>query len=501
MKNSSKEQSERSLLNNLIHYSSSNIYRRLLGLINAILKPKLLTPELYGLWSLLSLIPNYAMYSDLGARESMRLAIPYHDARNEQEMSRALKDSAYFGSLYLRIVCSLALLVAAVFIKTDMTVRSGLATMAVVILLKWHYEYTFSLLKAYQHFQLAAQANYLRATISVGCGVLCIYLFGIYGAYLSIVLAYVSGILYLRSKFTVIAPDRFIYPLFTQLVRTGLPIMLFNLLVLLIRSCDRFIIAALLGQQQLGYYSIAIMFFGFLMQIPGATREVIEPRLMQSLADEKEDHYLREYCFKPLLNTAYYLPFLIGGYILLSPLFIQWVLPKYQPGLVPSQILAIGGFFLALTYITRGIFYAKKLQVKVLKFLFLGLLINVGLDILLIRSDLGLSGVALGSGISFFFVFFSLYCYLRFMITEGKKDWARCVLSIFQAFLVMMIVLIILHWVRPYVPWPYVVVCFINLITFYLAMGAHLWFEAGRNPLLDGIQVSRIFSGRRAGKK
>ena len=95
--------------------------------------------------------------------------------------------------------------------------------------------------------------------------------------------------------------------------------MLYNFTAILINTSDRIIISYFLGTEQLGYYGIADMVLGFIIQIPGTAREVIEPRMMQDIYKCSMKEHLNEYFIKPMFHTAYLMPFLIGGIFLLCP--------------------------------------------------------------------------------------------------------------------------------------------------------------------------------------
>ncbi len=89
-----------SVLKNIVRYSSSKIFRQILRVLTGFIKPKLLTPELFGLWNILSIIPAYASYIHLGSRSSMRYLIPYHEAKKEEQKNSEIKGSVFYGSLY-----------------------------------------------------------------------------------------------------------------------------------------------------------------------------------------------------------------------------------------------------------------------------------------------------------------------------------------------------------------------------------------------------------------
>ncbi|KWT82985.1 hypothetical protein [Candidatus Magnetominusculus xianensis] len=56
------------LIKNISRYVASNIFQRACGIVNTFIKkPKLLPPELYGLWNLINIITTYAT-AHLGTR-------------------------------------------------------------------------------------------------------------------------------------------------------------------------------------------------------------------------------------------------------------------------------------------------------------------------------------------------------------------------------------------------------------------------------------------------
>ena len=88
-------ESKESVTKNIVRYSSSKVYQQILSLLTAFIRPKLLTPELYGLWNILNIIPTYASYSNLGTFDIMRYMIPYHEGKKEHQKSLEIRDSVF----------------------------------------------------------------------------------------------------------------------------------------------------------------------------------------------------------------------------------------------------------------------------------------------------------------------------------------------------------------------------------------------------------------------
>lgn len=485
-----------SITNNILRYSSSKVYMQVLGIFTAFIKPKLLTPELYGLLNILNLIPTYAGYIHLGSRSSMRYLIPYYEGRNEHYKNKDIKGSVFYGSLYLTILIVAILVFLSLKGDQDLEVRLGFLTMVFIVIMTWYYGYYMSLLKSYQNFKLITSSNYLKAPVTFFLSIILIYYFGIYGAYLAAVLTLVAVILYLRSKYPLGLQTKFQFRIFRDLIKMGLPIMLFSISFELIRTSDRVIVFYFLGIEQLGYYGIASMVISFLIQIPGAAREVIEPRLMQDLNGNSEVKNLNEYFFKPLFNTAYLLPLLLGPIVILLPYIIPLLLPRYIPGIVPAQINVLGCYFFIMSYPARGIIIANNWQLKASSVAVLVLFININLSIILLKLGMGLKGIALGSSISFFILFIFILIFIKRSYKNVPLDWKTNIMGLCWPFPIMCSSIIFLKYFSEILSINEYVAALINIVIFCMIMFVVISFAQKKHTLLKKINLGKIWQSR-----
>ena len=457
-----------SIVTNIIRYSASHYYRQFLGIFTAIIRPKLLSPELYGLWNLLKLIQNYGTYTHLGARTSMRYQIPFHESRKEDKQIQLIAGTTFKGSLWLTIF--FAALIAGISFKPGLSVeaKTGLLSFSIVVLLLWYYGYVTSLLKSYQNFKLISASNYIYFTAIFICSVVFIYFWGIYGAYLSVIMPLIIVIFYLRLKYTQPISNNFQKEILFELIKKGFPIVLFNVAALLISTSDRFIVAYFLGNEQLGYYGIAIMCMGFLMNTPGASREVIEPKMMQSFGKNSAEDGINKYFLKPLINSAYLMPFLIGIVFFMLPLVIPLILPKYIAGILPSQIIVIGSYALALSYTVRGIVIAKGWQVQASGLMFIALSINILLNIIFIKTGFGITGVAVASSTSFFILLVLLLVFVSIKDTSISEKLKSVFLSLCYPFPLMLFIILLLEYCDKYIAQNALIIALVKLLIFCL---------------------------------
>ena len=444
-----EEKSGKSVAWIIAKFASSKYYEQALGLITGILRAKLLTPAYFGLWTLLKVIPKYAPSVHLGARDSMRYLIPYYNSKQDHEKTAALKDVGFSSSLVLSLLVAVLLLGISFKEGFAPEVRAGLVTMAAVVVLQCYYKYYMALLKANEMFSLVASSNYVRSTAVLILTIPLLYFFHIYGLYLSIVLTYVIVIAYLKRKYALEVHPRFEYGVFCVLIKKGFPIMLISFSIALITTSDRFIVSHLIGTNELGYYGIAVMAVSFLMQVPGTTQQVLVPRLMATLDSSSSEAMVNEYLLKPLINTAYLMPFLIGPLFFILPVLIPLILPRYSSGIVPAQILAFGVYFFAMSHVPRMIIIANNWHMRAALLLPLVLVVNIALSVFLVKQGLGLLGVAAGTSISLLLLFLVLFGFVAKKLETKGKAWKNHVFGITIPFPVMCITVFALHYLVP----------------------------------------------------
>lgn len=476
----------------IARYSSSNIFKQLTRLANAFIKPKLLEPHLYGLWNLIGLFIFYSTYSNLGSRNAMLFLVPFHKGKNEHHKAIEVKSNVFYGTLYINASIALIMLIYVFITNLDIKIRLGILTLALLLIIDWYRDYYIADIQSEQNFMILSSKNFLESTVSVVLSALLLYFFNIYGLYLSITLTGLIVIFFLRTRYTLRLHLRFDYKTFFALVRKGFPIMVYSFSMALIISIDRIIIFTFLGDTFLGYYGIAVAIFDFLMQIPTASRDVIEPRLMHSLSKNTVDESLKQYLFKPQINTAYLMPFLIGPIFFFTPVFINLLLPKYIPGVLSAQITIIGVFFLSMTSIIRGIIVANNWQFRSLMVLASVLSLKIVLSVIFIKTGFGLEGVAVSNVITYFILFIGLMLFVFTKLDFHITFWIKTILNLILPFIFMCVTILILQYISVVLSLNLYVTFVINLFLFCIVMLVINYFARKRYPLLKGIKLRDI---------
>ncbi len=387
-----------SALESIASYATSSVLRHLGNLATAIVRPMILSPEYYGLWNLFKTLPNYAQHLDLGVRTAARYDIPYNQGRGCKSENCDIEKTIFILPLLLNLLFCAVLVAYGLAANLTLAERVGFFFVAAWIMILWLHDHYLTLLKAYQWFKLISRQNYLAIYLNL-LTLPLLFLYTIYGLYASVLINALLVLIYLRGRYAPRHGGRFSWQIMMKLMRKGLPIMAFTLTFLLLRTVDRFLIIGFLGPEELGYYGIAVMLLTFIMNVPTATREVLEPRLMQNLNPEALHENYQAFFAEPVQSTAVFMGLLSGPVFHLAPEVIDLLLPLYAPGKTAMQIMCFAGYFMALAYISRGLVVAMNLQVVAVVLGLVATVINVLASVAALKLGLGITGIAAASAL------------------------------------------------------------------------------------------------------
>ncbi len=417
------EKPENRVLSDITHLVSSNLFKHLLSLITAFIRPKWLSPEHFGIWSLLNTVIGYMAYFDLGLRSAMRYEIPKH--RDAPEELAIIQGTSFWAMLTMVLILSLATTVFIFVVDIDETMRNCILIVIATVILGVYFEQRFNEMRGYQEFQLISKMVYLRFSVSSILTLVLIYFWGIYGAFAAVAISILMSNIFLRLHGTQVSYLHFNWGQCRHLIRLGFPIMMMAITEVVLRMTDKWVVAIYLGTRELGYYGIAAMILGPLLSIPGVSRDVTESLLMKEFSHNDADSRARiveRYLATPLLQTCCLtMPILIGIAFFAVPAFIHLFLPQYVAGIQSTQILLIGSFFMAVTFPIRGIVIANGWQKKVAFLTLLPIILSLFINIYLVKLDYGIEGVAFGSSLAFVFLAILLNTFVLFRLRSDLK--------------------------------------------------------------------------------
>ena len=362
---------------------------------------KQLGPHVWSDWMVLNLALAYIGLFHLGLINAMNREVPFYRGREEEERVEEI-ESVTLGVVLLSGLSVAVLFLLGSAVTGDGTVRGALAALAPLLAVSLFSIYLQTSLKADQRFDRLSVQQLVFAGVLPLLVVPLVRSFGLTGFIggQAIAVAVVAAGMTLLWKFNL--KPRFDRREMVRLLRIGLPILGVGILYVLLTTADRFVIIALLGARpRLGYYSLAIMVVGIIGLIPMLVAQQTYPRMAESWGRNGRVEEVMAWVRRQVtMSVGITLPVVALVWLGAAP-FVHRFLPGYVPGIEAMKIIVVGPLFLALAGGFGNLLNVLDRQVWYLAVQGGALLLNVGLNIILVKAGLGISGVALGTTITY----------------------------------------------------------------------------------------------------
>lgn len=391
------------ILTDTLLLNAAGLISQALGIVQRLLVMSFLDPGEFGVWMGLSIVLLYAGYVHGGLEHGMGFRLPYYRGRNDPERERQIEQTVFSIWSILAVMAAMGVAVWAIFAGGTPLYRFGLLAVAIMIPLEQQTQFLARwATTARADFALASQMAAIRSVAALVVIVPMAALWNIWGVIAgSVIVSSVTAVLWhVRAGFSVrwrIAPE----PM-REVLRVGFPILLVVLGGALIESIDRLLILGMLGTVSLGYYGITGLggnaVYGFLSQAGSA----MSPHMVEDMGRSGDSsRVLERYLVSPTLLFAVAAAILTTALMFIVPPAVRLFIPQYVPGIAAFYAFVPGFFFLAIILsannIVNLVLISRQQQRRFLYVQGLALMCEVGLGYFLIRSGLGLLGVALAS--------------------------------------------------------------------------------------------------------
>ena len=358
-----------------------------------------LGPERFGFWYVLNLALAYGGLAHLGVINAMNRDVPVFRGKGNAERVRLIQGVSAGVLLVSTAVAGLVMVVSLAFLEH--VPRAPLAALIALFIVTQPYLLLQVYLKSDGQFGRLSFQQLLFALLFPLSVVPLTIGYGLSG--------FISGqalVTLLISLFVLRTWTFHLRPVFNvqetlRLVRVGLPIMLVGLMYTLLTTADRWVITAFLDVQRLGYYSLAIMVLGVLSLIPMVVAQQMYPRMAEAWGRTSDAGDVLRWALRQTgMALAFTAPLVLVLYFAAPPL-IEAFLPAYTEGVAPVKIILFGPLFLALSGGFANLLNTLDKQVYYLAVQAAALLVNVGLNVMFVRAGMGISGIALGTTLTY----------------------------------------------------------------------------------------------------
>jgi O-antigen/teichoic acid export membrane protein len=432
------------LLRDTVGYSASALVAQGIGLVTGLWVARLMSPADMGIWNFVSLVLIYGAYVDFGVLSAMGRDLPFQLGQGHTAEAERLEGAARTATLAGAGLAAFALIVISPFVFVDSpATQTGLRLMALVLVLQQAYTFHRTVLRAHNKFPELSRQQALMAVITAGCALAGVAWWGVTGRMAGALAANAAIVAYALARDPWRRLPRFKRGVMWALVRVGVPITLSGFILALVTSVDRVMVKAFLGNEQLGYFGLALLLTSLVSLVPMMASQVLYPRITYHFGQSGRDiGALRPFVLTPPLALACLLPVVIGPVSIALPVIIRLLLPNYVPGIVATRVVVVGIFFYSILGLTD---YFLVTIGKLRQYILLGsaaLAVNIALDYAAIRMGYGIGGVAVtGTPLTYFLYSTALIGYALSHFTRRPGEWLSYFARLWSPFLYMCAVL------------------------------------------------------------
>ncbi|MFA6635544.1 MAG: oligosaccharide flippase family protein [Candidatus Omnitrophota bacterium] len=405
------------ILKDIFKFTSARYMSQGIGFFTAIALRRFLGPFYMGAWSLLKVLLGYFHYLFLGVDYGASNKIPFYAGQENREAEEDVKNTALTVMLLAGVLTSVCLLISAIIFRQKLQIEIvvGFYVLSVFVIVNNFCSFYQIVLRAKHNFSVLSKSIVFESIVNLLLTILLVSNFKIYGLYVVLIIVTLINLAFMHF----LARYRFKFSLnfnrAKELLKTGFPLMVVGILGWFLVSLDRIMIGIMLGVTFVGYYSIANMAQGYIVQLSGFGT-VIYPRMMEAYGKKGDIDDIKKYVVIPPLIIAYFLPSVLGMVYFIVPLLVIKVLPDFEPGVTAVQILLLQMFFAASYTQASHFLVALGKQKMFIPITISAIIVNVVGNYIMIKNGFGIYGVAaVTSFVAFLnFVIFQTYAMKHF---------------------------------------------------------------------------------------
>jgi len=395
---------KKQIVEHVAQFSLGSFVANVGQVVNGYFGALLLGPTVWGVWQSAKVIRMYASYTGLGVANGMYREVPLSKGKADINDVILSRDVAFTFCLFVGVLTAIAIFGTSFIIQVREEFLISLRFISGMVMMQFiggMYNLWF---KANNRFEVVSLVSVIQGIGNI-VAISLIFLFSLNGfltgQFLCLVIINIIYYLNCNGQMKI----KWHFPTLKKLVLIGLPIMLIALSGFLFITTDRLIILATLGFKNLGFYSLAGFVFTPCMMIISSANSVMFPRFCERYGQTGSKRSLLPYITKPIGVLSLSIPILVGIIFLVTPLFVKYLLPEYQTGIIPAQILIFGLVFYAMVGMIGNFLITIDRQALYFIIMLSCVSLNFLLSYGLIKAGFGIAGVAIGTSVSYFVYF------------------------------------------------------------------------------------------------
>ena len=359
-----------------------------------------LGPELFGTWQTARVFISYSIIFSLSLPFVLRRDFVMLKAEGRNEEAEKLSNLVYTYQIVTSILFAIGLVLYAEIKITDKIFRYTMFTVAGIYVLQTVGGFLNILNKGLNNYKLIRNNALIIAILTV-LSIIAVYFWGYLAVlFSSLIIALITSVLYFVKrpfKLCLFWDNK----LFKSMFLVAFPLYLQDISAIIFESVDRLIIAKFLNFKEVGFYSLSSFIASPVRLLLSSFSLVLFTQLNSQYGFKKDKNVINYHTIIPHQLFSFSLPVIIGIAVLITPVCVEIFLPKYTEGIGAAQIAIFGIYYYLLAgFCVNGLFVLNKQKVSAIIFFITGI-IKVALSICFLGYDLGISGVAVATLISY----------------------------------------------------------------------------------------------------
>lgn len=346
-----------SFMSDLSIVGSANVGVFILGTMQGLILPKILTVEDYGYWKLFLLYTGFSGLLHFGFADGIYLNWAGKQIKGITDVIRQA-----FWVLFAHLIM-MGFLLLIIFLNCEFESKNILilaVIYAVIMNLMTFSQFTF---QAVRRFKIVSILNIIRPSIFLGC-VGTLYFLKILD-YEKVILSYIGACLIVFTSYLYFLKEEIQLPwrkkinyfsVLSKYITSGWPLLFGNFIVFLILNTDVIIVRALFSIKNFAFYTFAITVLGIFSVFTNTISTVIFPHL--AIASTQ----IRNKAFSLSASVIVLIWGIILGIYPLAAIFISYFLPNYSETLPYIRILMLSVAFITTIQILHSNYYKLYFQ-------------------------------------------------------------------------------------------------------------------------------------------
>jgi O-antigen/teichoic acid export membrane protein len=409
------------IISDTLLYSSANYIVIIVGFIVSVFSKKFLGVSGAGYWALLTVVLTYGMYIGLGIQNALVREIPQCMGAKDIEKAREIEDVTFSYLIIAGVVGAVAIWILSFFLFTDPLLKTGMKIVAVLVLVTLMYNLIQNILRARKQISILSKVVVINILLVAILALPGAYLFNVNGFAAGMVITTTLSFYFAKRWAGISLSLNLDWAQIWHLIKIGLAMLLASILFRTFLNIDKIMICKMLGIEQLGLYTIGIMAVQQVGSLPGLFSIVIFPHIQEKYGATKDVMDVKNMILKPTYFISRLMPILIGVIIFLAQPLVLFLLPQFKDGLDVMKILVLGYFFMAMNQMSSTLLFTINKQKSLIPLYGVMVAVCIGLNYLFITLGWGITGVALGTSISYFLFFLVVFTFASRHIMEWRK--------------------------------------------------------------------------------